>query len=172
MRRVTALWLALFTAAAAASDETTVKCYSDGAWGDVCRYTNVCFEGGPNDIVFRSDNPAGFVRGKGANAKIRATTKLFREIDGLPDPHREVPMHYKRNAFRVIASWDELATAPTWSDETVWIPSYFEDLANIWYFSSRLLPVFTSLYQSDVYRLPPPERILLFASKTRVHHSW
>lgn len=96
-----AVSLGIAAAAAAPTNITSErKCFYDGAWGDVCRYKNICFLGSPNRPMFISDDKNGFHRRAGPSNYIFATTKLFRTIEGLPDPLRAVPLY----AFRTRAS--------------------------------------------------------------------
>ncbi len=91
------LLLALTTAGLSMPDNpmTVRQCYADGAWGDVCRYENICFRGSPNKVLFVSDDPSQFRHRAGPGNRIVATTKLFRNSIGLPNVNRSVPLHYK-----------------------------------------------------------------------------
>jgi hypothetical protein len=65
----------------AALPQTSVVCHFYGAWSDVCRYENVCFNGAPTNLVFISNTPQ-HIRGMLGRPKggtpIHASTKLFR----------------------------------------------------------------------------------------------
>ena len=100
------VWLIATTAASSPPKNPTTKrqCYVDGAWGDVCRYENICFRGSPNKVLFISDDASQFKHRAGPVNKIVATTKLFRHIIGMPNANRSVPLHYKLNEAPEVMS--------------------------------------------------------------------
>ena len=170
-----ALLLGTILATTSASLATQRTCYFDGAWGDVCRYENICFKGSANTPLFITDDPDEF-QAKTDN-RIFATTKLFQNIDGLPNPKRAVPLHYKLDGrIQTISVADAerggLGDDVVWANRTLWIPSYFEMLGNIWFYSTRVLPLFTANFYRGQWKLPPMEDVLLFAREDKVDHSW
>lgn len=85
-----------------------------------------------------------------------------------------------------------------WSDRSVWIPSHFDALGklaapcprsthslsaqsgvfylvcagNIWFFSTRVLPLYTANMYREQWELPPMQDVLLFADEHKTRHSW
>ena len=172
----TALLLCAWAAVGAAL-ETTKHCHFDGAWGDVCAYTDVCFAGSPNALIIITDAPASFHVSRGP-MPVFAATKLPRLMTALPNPDRFLPMYYKMTDHPIYVSPAEfdaqggLGRGEVWVDETTWIPSFFEELTNIWYFATRMLPVWTGGVYGEMWGLPRPRQILVPATRHRIRHSW
>jgi hypothetical protein len=75
------LCLAAATLAQEPQIQTSVVCHFYGAWSDVCRYENVCFNGAPTNLVFISNTPQhikGMLGRPKGGTPIHASTKLFR----------------------------------------------------------------------------------------------
>ncbi len=59
----------------------------------------------------------------------------------------------------------------TWANESTWIPAFGVPLTNIYYWASRLVPLFAALQfnESDAYRVKlPPLDVLYFTSPTDI----
>ena len=160
----------------AASVATTVKCTYDGAWGDTCKYDNLCFRGGPNSLTFITDDPQlrTTVMKKRGSTPIQASTKLFRVMGNLPDPSRFSPMHFKVAKAEVMSTSDALRGRRNirWMDQALWVPSYFEKLGNIWFYSSRILPLFSASLQAEMLGLPPMDEVMIGGPEEKIRSDW
>lgn len=97
---------------AAVALQTTHVCSADGAWGDTCHYTNVCFSGSPGDLIIFSDHHSDYHVPKG-NTGIFAATKMPKRVGGPPNPKRVTPLHYKfQNAPTFISPGAALSCLP------------------------------------------------------------
>lgn len=156
--------------------QTTVHCEYLGAWADVCRYKNICFSGAPFNTVFISNQPQHKkLKGKPKQQPpIHASTKLFRHIKGPPKPTRVHPVHYKVGHTEVVDPEDVAAgTVPvTWVDRVMWIPSYFERLGNIWFYSTRILPLFTMNMRRELFQLPEMQDVLIAGPEEKIKSDW
>lgn len=91
-----ALLLSAVLTVSAEKVTTKHKCYYDGSWSDVCWYKDICFRGSPSNLVFITDDPEEvYISPPSLAAKIFATTKMLRQIHGMPRVNRPGPIHYK-----------------------------------------------------------------------------
>ena len=81
---------------------------------------------------------------------------MFRTIS-FPNPARDGPTHYSRaKTLTVPVGYvEEHPEEVVWFNRSAWIPSYFEKLGNIWYYSSRILPLYTAQLKGAELGLPP-----------------
>ncbi len=59
-----------------------------------------------------------------------------------------------------------------WIDRTLWLPSYFEKLGNIWFYSTRILPLFTGHMRRDLFQLPDMEDVIVFGPEEKIKSDW
>ncbi len=95
-------------------------------------------------------------------------------IKGPPKPTRVHPVHYKVGHTEVVDPEDVAAgtVSVTWVDRVMWIPSYFERLGNIWFYSTRILPLFTMNMRRELFQLPEMQDVLIAGPEEKIKSDW
>jgi hypothetical protein len=59
-----------------------------------------------------------------------------------------------------------------WHDRTVWVASYSERLGNIWFYSTRILPLFTAHFYRELWGLPSVDDVVIPGPEDRIRYEW
>lgn len=142
---------------------SSLSCRRMDAWGDVCVYRDVCFPLGAQEPN-RPDGGMRFFWGpEGNTAGYRAPFPLGdvqtgyvaprteRLVPRLPDMSGEYDWVAFNSAVTMVhvsaADLEAQGVAMTWlpDDTSLWITGHHVPVANLWYFSSRMLPLYRAL---------------------------
>lgn len=157
------------------SKVTSHKCHLFGAWTDVCDFHNVCFRefGHMVVLVDEKDLPAKTTKSVGSYG-MKMGTKLPVK-DGI-SPGRYYPVHYhgKEVSFMTPAQLAKEKKV-VWANQdkgALYLVSQQDSLANIWYYSTRVLPLWTAQQQQATLGLPDIGEIVLAQSKKKISSDW
>lgn len=146
----------------------------------MCVYENVCWQNF-DQLVLMSNSKAGRVPATmRKSSRIDFPTKLFWDMKQDVQRVRPAQYHIRDASYVTPAAVEELNKAGKvmWANKTLHIPTHQDRLSNIWYFSSRLLPVFSTQYHRDILNIPPitpgeSEFVMLAgADKTKLKFDW
>lgn len=157
----------------AGDDTTRMRCQLFGAWGDFCEYRNLCFDTSVSSLLFTvpDDSPRLKAKVLQSSTGIRFTTKLPL-FD--PSPHRKVPALFVASHKYVPQSVMD-SRNPRWVDDpkgALYIAAYQDKLSNIWYYSSRIFPLFVANYYRQMLRLPKIGSVLIPMDNKKVTKKW
>jgi hypothetical protein len=155
--------------------QTSWKCHARGAWSDLCEYKNVCFDSfGQLVFVFKDGQKADKHWGV-RNPGMKMATKI--PLSGMNEA-RAFPVHYSGESYRIVTPDELAALDPMWTasstqqGKAVYVTSYTDELANIWYYSTRILPLFTAERDREALGLPEIGEVIIPMRQSKIDHDW
>lgn len=153
---------------------TTWKCHMRGPYADLCSYKNLCFNS-LNELVFVDSREHAAETHSSELLHMKMATKL--PMKNVP-AGREVPVHYPYTEFTYITPdvlakrkviWTATSNQP---GKALYVTSYQDMLSNIWYYSTRILPLFTAEMDRESLGLPEIGEVVIPQARERVDSDW